>query len=98
MSRACPNCELLSPDAATRCDCGFDFESRGMEGSFLSAREWEMLKSPKLPWWASGVTFVILRGAFALIGSPSSHELLIAIAASAGAGAIVFFLVRRARR
>jgi hypothetical protein len=57
-----------------------------------------MLTSPKLPWWASDVTFVILRSAFALIGSPSSHEMLVTITASVGAGAIVFFLVRRARR
>jgi hypothetical protein len=98
MSRACPNCELLSPDTAERCDCGFDFVSRTMKGSLLSGREREILKTPKLPWWAAGTTFVILRGAFSLIGSPSSHQTLITIAASVGAGAIVFLLVRRARR
>ncbi len=49
-----------------------------------------MLKSPKLPWWASSITFVILRGAFALIGSPEPtrdayHD------SAVGAGAMFLF-------
>ena len=24
----CPNCGLINPDGAERCDCGFDFHSR----------------------------------------------------------------------
>ncbi len=98
MSETCPHCELLNPDTAERCDCGFDFSSRTMKTSLLSGREQELLKSRKLPWWASGTTFVILRGAFALIGSPSSHWIIVTIAASVGAGVLVYFLVRRTRR
>src|SRR5262249_39850531 len=31
----CPNCGLENPPSATRCDCGFDFNSRRMAGSFV---------------------------------------------------------------
>jgi hypothetical protein len=31
----CPNCGLENPPSATRCDCGFDFDSRQMSRSFL---------------------------------------------------------------
>ena len=28
----CPNCGLINPDPAQRCDCGYDFQSRRIEG------------------------------------------------------------------
>ena len=35
----CPNCGLLNPATAQRCDCGFDFSCRTMKGSLLSPAE-----------------------------------------------------------
>jgi hypothetical protein len=35
----CPNCRLLNPATAQRCDCGFDFASRTVGRSFLSPAE-----------------------------------------------------------
>jgi hypothetical protein len=34
----CPNCGLINPPSAQRCDCGFDFHARSMRQSYLSAR------------------------------------------------------------
>ena len=31
----CPNCKLINPDSAQRCDCGYDFISGLMEKSYL---------------------------------------------------------------
>jgi hypothetical protein len=31
----CPRCKLINPDAAERCDCGYDFETKKVEQSFL---------------------------------------------------------------
>ena len=35
----CPNCGLFNPPTAQRCDCGFDFPSQKVKGSFVSKRE-----------------------------------------------------------
>jgi hypothetical protein len=37
VAKTCPECRLLNPDIATRCDCGFDFESGVMKESLLPA-------------------------------------------------------------
>jgi len=33
----CPQCSLLSPDVAQRCDCGYDFQSLEMKPSYLAS-------------------------------------------------------------
>jgi hypothetical protein len=35
MAQKCPKCGLLNPEIALRCDCGYDFESRTMQESFV---------------------------------------------------------------
>jgi len=35
MSRDCPQCRLISPDEALRCDCGYDFATNTIESSYL---------------------------------------------------------------
>lgn len=30
----CPNCNLINPDSALRCDCGYDFPSQTMKRAF----------------------------------------------------------------
>ena len=31
----CPNCRLINPPSALRCDCGFDFRSKSVEASYI---------------------------------------------------------------
>ena len=33
--KSCPKCNLTNPATAQRCDCGYDFLSHNVEGSFL---------------------------------------------------------------
>lgn len=35
----CPNCKLLCPPGALRCDCGYDFPAQEMRESLLSQEE-----------------------------------------------------------
>lgn len=35
MSQECPRCRLLNPDEAARCDCGYDFNTRTVQSSYL---------------------------------------------------------------
>ncbi len=35
MSQQCPRCRLFNPDTAMRCDCGYDFETRTMQASYV---------------------------------------------------------------
>lgn len=35
MSQTCPRCRLISPDEASRCDCGYDFATGKMAASYF---------------------------------------------------------------
>ena len=37
MSQRCPQCRLISPAEAARCDCGYDFASKTVKPSYLLA-------------------------------------------------------------
>lgn len=45
----CPNCKLANPDAAERCDCGFDFPSSRMKQPYLTVGGKE--SQTKTPRW-----------------------------------------------
>lgn len=40
----CPNCKLVSPPTATRCDCGYDFYTHTTERSYLTDRDKQLLR------------------------------------------------------
>jgi len=50
----CPNCKLVNPPNATRCDCGYDFQTRTIQQSYLTARDKRLLRP------GAGVAGVIL--------------------------------------
>lgn len=35
----CPNCKLVNPPTATRCDCGYDFQTHAVRQSYLTERD-----------------------------------------------------------
>jgi hypothetical protein len=35
----CPNCKLINPPEALRCDCGYDFPTRSMNESYLTEKQ-----------------------------------------------------------
>jgi integrase len=35
----CPNCKLVNPPTATRCDCGYDFETYTVQEPYLTVRD-----------------------------------------------------------
>jgi hypothetical protein len=35
MSQTCPRCKLISPNEASRCDCGYDFATGKMAASYV---------------------------------------------------------------
>ncbi len=39
MSVNCPNCNLVNPDTAARCDCGYDFTTKEMAVSYLHGNQ-----------------------------------------------------------
>ena len=38
----CPNCKLVNPDSALRCDCGYDFPTGNLEHSYLTHKDKKM--------------------------------------------------------
>ena len=40
----CPNCKLVNPPNATRCDCGYDFQTRTIQQSYLTERDKRLLQ------------------------------------------------------
>ena len=51
----CPNCKLVNPPTAERCDCGYDFRTGTMKESYLTERD-KRLSKPEIV----GVALVIL--------------------------------------
>lgn len=47
MGQQCPRCRLFSPDEAVRCDCGYDFITKAMKGSYLVAHSVEKQGGPE---------------------------------------------------
>jgi hypothetical protein len=43
----CPNCGLINPPDAQRCDCGYDFASRSMRESYLKPQEVAAIHAPR---------------------------------------------------
>jgi hypothetical protein len=35
----CPNCKLINPPTALRCDCGYDFEEKAVREPYLTPQE-----------------------------------------------------------
>lgn len=36
--KSCPSCNLINPDSAVRCDCGYDFHSQRVERTYLEEK------------------------------------------------------------
>jgi len=44
----CPNCDLINPENAVRCDCGYDFIAKEMKESYLTHSTLRLRKSKKI--------------------------------------------------
>jgi len=51
----CPNCKLVNPPTAARCDCGYDFQTHTIQRSYLTERG-----TDKILRWGAGGTGVEL--------------------------------------
>jgi len=58
----CPNCGLHNPDAAQRCDCGYDFAEKTVKSSYYCPP-----KPKTLPAWRRFLVY-LLFGIVALFG------------------------------
>ncbi len=47
----CPNCGLLNPPTALRCDCRYDFPSRAVKESYLPQKEKDRLRPWRRWYW-----------------------------------------------
>jgi hypothetical protein len=50
----CPNCKLVNPPNANRCDCGYDFQTHAMEESCLTEADRRLSRK------SAGVTGIVL--------------------------------------
>jgi hypothetical protein len=39
MPKDCPHCGLVNPTGAQRCDCGYDFQTKRLERSYLEHKQ-----------------------------------------------------------
>jgi hypothetical protein len=78
MSRECPRCTLLSPDEAVRCDCGYRFETRRVEQTYLATAS---ANDPERPvkaaftqtYLGSVMPTVALAACFGVVGYLTGH-------------------------
>jgi hypothetical protein len=59
----CPNCKLVNPPNAERCDCGYDFQTRMIEHSYLTERDKSLTRGAGV---AATVLALLLTFKFAL--------------------------------
>jgi hypothetical protein len=57
----CPNCKLLNPPTATRCDCGYDFQTHTVQKSYLTERDKQLSRTGAGVAGAILVAFFVLR-------------------------------------
>jgi hypothetical protein len=69
----CPNCGLINPDSALRCDCGYDFNSSKIEKSYIPKKQ----KGPKK--YALGIFMIILGSLFGLSALYSLSSIVIVV-------------------
>lgn len=55
----CPQCRLINPDTALRCDCGYDFPSGKMRDPLVQPKR---VKLPKLRWLLLYLAIVCAQG------------------------------------
>jgi hypothetical protein len=97
MTRTCPKCGLISPKEAARCDCGYDFDTRAVERSYLTA---DLLKKSggaarlfgesSRAHFRNGIIVVSLAAVIGVLAYLQSGTVLVAGAGVAGA----LYLVR----
>ena len=60
--------DSLNPTSALRCDCGYDFQSRKVQDSYLSSHELELARTNRTRWIPSavllGIFVALLIGLF----------------------------------
>ena len=44
----CPECKLINPPGAERCDCGYDFKTGTMQESYLTERDYKRLSKAEI--------------------------------------------------
>jgi hypothetical protein len=57
----CPNCQLVNPPTATRCDCGYDFQTHTMQKSYLTDRDKKLSQAGAGFAGALLITFFVLK-------------------------------------
>ena len=98
----CPNCRLVNPPAAERCDCGYDFATKSLKSSYLAdSRDAPALATEVVralgrrdlmvggAWLGLGVLVTIASYAFAATQGDRSHFV--------ASGAIIVGVIRLGR-
>lgn len=68
----CPNCNLVNPPTAARCDCGYDFKTDTVKESYLTERD-KQLSKPKIV-GAIFITAILARMAFGLMKAAAEER------------------------
>jgi hypothetical protein len=90
----CPNCKLVNPPTATRCDCGYDFQTNTMERSYLTERDKQLSRKGAGVAGAFLIAFFVLRLTSAAV---AKHSLVLGMSTIAIAAFFVIFWFRKGK-
>jgi hypothetical protein len=89
----CPNCGLINPSSATRCDCGFDFVSRTIKESYVYPPGMDDRAKKIIRWHlAIMMVLVVLQMVLIATGPASSADAEIPLIVAAVTGVLVILL------
>jgi hypothetical protein len=92
----CPNCRLISPPQAERCDCGFDFSSGKIEESYLSDKDRQLRAKPKIwPWF---IGWSVVNGVFRLVTANQEHAVAILLGVGLLTALFIVLWIKRSPR
>lgn len=75
----CPRCRLISPDTAMRCDCGYDFVSGTVEGSYLTPRDQEFISRRRRDRTGRLIVFPSSEAAWLYVLAAAIHALVASV-------------------
>jgi hypothetical protein len=93
-AKDCPKCGLVNPPTAQRCDCGYDFLSRSMQGSYnpqAVRQAWERRRG-QLWLGMCGSAVVLFIGLIRLLSSPIDGVVVLAAGVLGSLGFVVGLL------
>ncbi len=93
----CPHCKLINPPTAQRCDCGYDFPTGKLRGSYLTERERKSRVAQSTGIGSFVMTLLFVAG-YLQTGNLSAGRVIVAVTLGFLAGVLYWMESKRGNK